>query len=292
VFNYIRLNGEFPVIVSEKRAVRPHLTGDKKHGAKRCPFCPGNEEDTLPPVLERRRADGSWYIRVFPNMFPFVHPDNADAYGYHEVIVETDEHSTHFHSLPAGHIAEIIEVWGEREYVMYQDERIQYVSIFKNHGAAAGASIPHSHSQIAAIPFIPPRVEYRLRNFPPSPSIHVFSGEYWSVVVPMNPRYVYEVRIVPRVPVYHVYDLNYEQRLELAQILKALLQRVTTVVDAYNIAVFTSPREGMVPLHLEIYPRKNKHAGFELGTGAYVISVAPETTAKFYSVEELFKNLL
>ena len=291
MFNYIRLDGEFPIIVSEKRATRPHLT-EKKHAKTTCPFCPGNEKNTPPPVLERKRPDGSWYIRVFPNVFPFVRPDNAEAYGYHEVVVETDKHDTPLHALPSGHIAEIIEVWGEREYHMYGDPRIQYVSIFKNHGAAAGASIPHSHSQIAGITFIPPRIEYRLRKYPPSPSIHVFSNEFWSVVVPMNPRYAYEVRIVPRFPVYHVYELNYEQRLELAQILKALLQRVTTVVDAYNIAVFTSPRDGMIPLHLEIYPRKNKHAGFELETGTYVVPVAPETAAKFYSAEEVFKNFV
>ena len=290
MFNYIRLDGEFPVIVSEKRAVRPHLTSKKS--AKRCPFCPGSEHMTPKSVLERHREDGSWYIRVFPNAFPFVRPDNAEAYGYHEVVVETDEHDRPFHSLPAGHIAEIIEVWGEREYHMYEDPRIEYVAIFKNHGKDAGASIPHSHSQIAAIPFVPPRVEHRLRKYPPSPSIHIFSGEYWSVVAPLNPRFAYEVRIQPRFPAYHVYDLNYDQRFELAKILKGLLQRVTEVVDSYNFFVFTSPRNGMIPVHVEIYPRKNRHAGFELGTGAYVVPVSPETTAKFYNVEEVFRNVL
>ncbi|MDN5358577.1 MAG: UDPglucose--hexose-phosphate uridylyltransferase [Candidatus Diapherotrites archaeon] len=290
MFNYVRLDGEFPIIVSEKRAARPHLHKQKK--TKACPFCPGNEDMTPPSVLERKRSDGSWYIRVFENAFPFVRPDNVEAYGYHEVVVETDEHDRPFHSLPAGHIAEVIQVWGEREYYMYQDEKIQYVAIFKNHGADAGASIPHSHSQIAGITFIPPRVEYRLRKYPPSPSIHIFSGEFWSVVAPLTPRFAYEVRIQPRIPVYHVYELNYDQRFELARILKALLQRVSTVVDAYNIAVFTSPRKGMIPLHLEIYSRKNKHAGFELETGAYVVPVSPETTAKFYSAEDVFKNVL
>ncbi len=290
MFNYIRLDGEFPIIVSEKRSKRPHLTS--KRSAKRCPFCPGSEDMTPGDVLRRTRPDGSWYIRVIPNAFPFVRPDSAEAYGYHEVVIETDQHDKPFHELPTGRIAEIIEVWGEREYYMYGDGRIQYVAIFKNHGKDAGASIPHLHSQIAGIPFVPPRVEHRLRQYPPSPSLHVFSEEFWSVVVPMNPRFAYEVRIQPRFPIYHVYDMNYEQRLELARILKALLQRVSTVVDSYNFFVFTSPRDGMLPVHVEIYPRKNRHAGFELGTGAYVVPVAPETAAKFYSAEDVFKNLL
>ena len=289
MFNYMRLEGEFPVIVSEKRAARPHLHKKKKAS---CPFCPGNEGTTLQDVLKRVRPDGSWYIRIIPNAYPFVRPDNLDAYGYHEVVVETDEHGTEFHNLSAGHIAEVIEAWGEREYYLYEDSRIEYVSIFKNHGAEAGASIPHAHSQIAAVPFIPPRVEYRLRNYHPSQGIHVFSGEFWSVVAPMNPRFAYEVRIQPRFSVYHLYEMEYSRRFELAQILKGILQRVSEVVDAYNLAVFTSPRRGLIPVHLEVYPRKNKHAGFELETGTYVVPVSPETTARFYGVETVFKNVL
>lgn len=289
MFNYIRLDSEFPVIVSEKRGVRPHLHKKKKTS---CPFCPGNEDMTPPEVLKRTGSDGLWYIRVIPNAFPFVRPDNLGAYGYHEIVIETNEHDKAFHDLPAGQIAEVIEVWGEREYYMYEDSKIQYVAIFKNHGKEAGASIPHAHSQIAGISFIPPRVEFRLRKYPPSQSIHIFDGEFWSVVAPLNPRFAYEVRIQPMFPVYHVYEMNYDQRFELAQLLKAILQRVATVVDAYNFFVFTSPRRGLIPVHLEIYPRKNKHAGFELGTGAYVVPVSPETTAKFYNVEEVFANVL
>ena len=38
------------------------------------------------------------------------------------------------------------------------DERIQYVLIFKNFGPAAGASIPHTHSQVIAMPVVPENV--------------------------------------------------------------------------------------------------------------------------------------
>ncbi len=247
---------------------------------------------TPPEILRRTRPDGSWYIRVIPNAFPFVRPDSRDAYGYHEVIIETDEHGKPFHDLPVEHIAEIIEIWGEREQYMYGDHRIEYVSIFKNHGKDAGASIPHSHSHIAGITFVPPRVRFRLDRYPPSPSISVFAGDFWEVVVPRDPRFAYEVRIQPLSPVYHVYDLNYEQRLELAHLLKAILRRASTVVDAYNFFVFTSPRGGSIPVHVEIYPRKNRHAGFELGTGAYVVPVAPETAAEFYSADDVFGNVV
>ena len=289
MFNYLWLEGEFPVIISEKRATRPHLHGKRKIS---CPFCPGNEDLTPNEVLRRTAPDGSWYVRVVPNAYPFVRPDNPDAYGYHEVVVETSEHNKAFHELSAGHIAEVIEVWGEREYYMYGDKKIKYVSIFKNHGAGAGASIPHAHSQIAGIPFVPPRVKYRLENYPPSQAIHIFSGEYWSVAAPKTPRFAYEVHIYPQVSINHLYEMKYRHRFELAQILKGILQRVSEVVDAYNVVVFTSPQEGNIPVHFEVCPRKNKHAGFELGTGAYVVPVSPETTAKFYDVDVVFRNVL
>ena len=53
------------------RDARPHANGPETHG---CPFCPGHEAETPPPVLELA-LDGSespWFVRVFPNLFPIV----------------------------------------------------------------------------------------------------------------------------------------------------------------------------------------------------------------------------
>ena len=36
---------------------------------------------------------------------------------------------------------------------------INYVSIFKNFGEAAGASLSHTHSQLVAIPIMPPLIK-------------------------------------------------------------------------------------------------------------------------------------
>ncbi|KAL6205407.1 hypothetical protein ACLB2K_022667 [Fragaria x ananassa] len=38
------------------------------------------------------------------------------------------------------------------------------LKVFKNHGASAGASLTHSHSQIMALPFVPPAVAARLHS--------------------------------------------------------------------------------------------------------------------------------
>ena len=51
-------------------------------------------------------------------------------------------------------------LWAYRERVLdlKQDKRFRYILIFKNHGAAAGASLEHTHSQLIALPIIPRNV--------------------------------------------------------------------------------------------------------------------------------------
>src|SRR5436305_162964 len=39
-----------------------------------------------------------------------------------------------------------------------RDLRLRYVMIFKNHGALAGASLTHAHSQLIALPIVPKTV--------------------------------------------------------------------------------------------------------------------------------------
>ena len=51
-------------------------------------------------------------------------------------------------------------LWACRERMqdLKQDRRFRYIIIFKNHGAAAGASLEHSHSQLIALPIVPREV--------------------------------------------------------------------------------------------------------------------------------------
>ena len=48
-------------------------------------------------------------------------------------------------------------LWAFRERVLdlKQDRRFRYILMFKNHGAAAGATLEHSHSQLIALPIVP-----------------------------------------------------------------------------------------------------------------------------------------
>src|SRR6202012_1267137 len=59
-------------------------------------------------------------------------------------------------------IGEILFCYRERILDLDKDPRFQHIYIFKNVGPSAGASLAHAHSQLVALPLIPPFVEGKL----------------------------------------------------------------------------------------------------------------------------------
>ena len=85
-----------------------------------------------------------------PNLFPAVRREGGSAYGVHEVVIESPRHEASLAAFSAGQIRDVFRVYRDRLAVLRADPRLAYVQVFKNHGAAAGASIEHAHSQILA----------------------------------------------------------------------------------------------------------------------------------------------
>ena len=97
------------VIVNTERAKRPRdfiKQHPKINDSGPCPFCQGNEKMT-PPEIARIEENGEWILRVFENKFPAVTIEGSsqvktegefftkgNAFGKHEVIVETPRQST------------------------------------------------------------------------------------------------------------------------------------------------------------------------------------------------------
>src|SRR3989344_1700407 len=95
------------VEIVEKRGKRPHEFRQTEEEVKeeKCFFCPGSEELTPPEIARISGRDGSWKMRVFPNKFAAVeargrpairgkkHFFSSPNYGFHEVIVETPDHT-------------------------------------------------------------------------------------------------------------------------------------------------------------------------------------------------------
>jgi UDPglucose--hexose-1-phosphate uridylyltransferase len=134
------------ILLAPHRAARPSaLASDARDEI--CPFCGGSEALTPPEVLRVERG-GEWIVRVFPNKYP--------AAARYEVIVEAPEHDATFDRIADA--AAMVEIYAARYRAIASEPGIEYVSLLKNHGSMAGASIQHLHSRILGIPFTPPRI--------------------------------------------------------------------------------------------------------------------------------------
>jgi UDPglucose--hexose-1-phosphate uridylyltransferase len=242
-----------PILYAPERAARP------KWGVGACPFCPGNEHETPPEIAHTGEP---WRVRVFPNKFPFAE--------HHEVIVEAPDHDATFESIP--HAPDVVAMYFDRYRAL---RPFGSVALFKNHGAMAGASLPHLHSQITALPFVPPRIareaeafarasECPLCSFHDSvaenasfrmfdPHARMFSGERW---------------IVPK---RHISEMS---DIDAVDDLAAMLQLAAKSANgAYNWLFFNFADAPRAHCYIAIAPRTSPVAGFELETGVFVDSL-------------------
>jgi len=316
------------VIISTERSRRPgHYTPEAANGDKTfSPFVTGREEMT-PPEVFAIRSDGSlrngpgWMVRVVPNKFPALEIegsldrrgeglyDKMNGVGAHEVVIETPDPEAQLADLPVEQIQRVLIAWRERMRDLKNDSRLRYALVFKNHGAGAGATIQHSHSQIIATPIIPRMVQEELdgsRRYFELKERCVFSdiidqetGEghgrrvvsstaRYIALAPFAPRFPFETWILPitRRAAYHTIDDDGEM-MELAGLLKDTLGRLNAALDSppYNLVLHTAPLgEPDLPYyhwHLEIMPKLTRVAGFEIGSGFYINPTPPEDAAQF-----------
>lgn len=175
----IRINPIVPnesVLVATARGSRPKKAEelaprDSRSYVATCPFCRGNE-DMTPPGIQALPDEVNWEIRIVENLYPVLGDDREqpdlnlglqqtiDGYGRHEVIIDNSNHGIAIHEMTNNHLALLFRTYRDRMQVLYEhDDRLRYVLAFKNFGPAAGASIPHTHSQMIALPVVPDNVQ-------------------------------------------------------------------------------------------------------------------------------------
>jgi len=315
------------VIIATDRTKRPHDYGARAEPRRGlCPFCPGQESLTPPELLAHRPADGpgarpnapGWRLRVFPNKFPALRVegdldragdgiyDRMNGIGAHEVLVETPEHGKRFSDLSVGDITGVLEAYRERMNDLSRDGRLKYVMVFKNHGASAGASLDHPHSQLIALPVVPKVVSeemkgarkyWRLKERCVFCDIGrqelkererlVYENAAFIVFEPYAPMFPFETWILPRTHRARFEHTSKEDFVHLANALKTTLAKLNVALDdpPYNFILHTTPfGEGDLQhyhWHLEIMPTLSQVAGFEWGSGFYINPTPPEDAAKF-----------
>lgn len=308
------------VIISKERSKRPLLICEKPPAADdrtKCPFDPGHEHMLFGIINEIKKGD-DWIIRVVPNKFsavslegdPEIKTDNkfytyASAYGFHEVIIETPDHETELEELPVEHIQGILKTFVWRIKELNDREHIKYVSLFKNRGLEAGASLKHSHSQIIAYNVKPSWIsdellkvyEYFVKNEScpyceiiereKTSDRRAFENESFVAFAPYASRFPYEIWIFPKKHYSNISNLKNEELFNLASMLKSILMQLDKLgYPPYNLKIHNAQPAGeFFHFHIEISPRLSVWAGFELETGTVINTVAPEDAAKFYRGE-------
>jgi UDPglucose--hexose-1-phosphate uridylyltransferase len=255
------------VIFAPHRGERPNV-----YDGAPCPFCPGAEGETPPEIC---RDGDPWRVRVFPNRYP---PTDAA-----EIVVESAKHDEVFDALAPDHAKRAIELTVERYHAL--SSRAAYVAVFKNHGRLAGASIPHLHSQLVGMPFVPPRIAAEGEAFKRAPTCplcdartHPLIGESenYRWIAPRGSRFAYQQWIVPKA---HEHEIA-EPR-ELASLMRASVHGMRQISDAFNWIFVNFPNEQRGHWYVELFPRTAMMAGLELGTGTFINTVEADKAAGF-----------
>ncbi|MEA1925478.1 MAG: galactose-1-phosphate uridylyltransferase [Candidatus Altiarchaeota archaeon] len=296
------------VIIAKERGKRPgdFRYEEKKDVIKKCFFCPGNEHKT-PPEIGRVEKNGEWIIRCFPNKFPATTEKKKildkgllkgmAAYGRHEVIVETPIHGEELGNLEVEHIAKVLKMYARRLVELKKDPGIEYVSIFKNRGNTAGASLAHSHTQIVALPRVPGIIREELKVLQKQGDCLlcrigdiekeriIMEDEHTVVFAPYASRFPFEVRITPKRHVPSLEKLNNKERGSFALSLKEVLTALNKSINypPYNYHLHLGPGRGDFHMYLELLPRLSTWAGFELSNDVVINTMPPETAAKHYT---------
>lgn len=262
-------------------AVRPEVEQVTQEELDSCPFCEGREDRTPPETFAigppgREPDTPGWSVRVVPNKYP--------AFEHHEVVVHTPRHVRSFGDLSAEEVARVAEAWSSRAATA-RAAGFPHVQALLNEGRAAGASLPHTHSQLAWLEEAPPLVAAEitgrgecavcalLERARDEERVAIDGGGVLAIA-PEAARSPYELLIAGPHP-----DVSAFEDRTLGDALELLREAIHRIDEL----------EGPVPLnawlhdgghwHLELVPRLSTPASLELGAGIYINSLAPEEAA-------------
>jgi UDPglucose--hexose-1-phosphate uridylyltransferase len=286
-----------------------------------CPLCEGHEDDTAPEILAVRGGSTpngqGWLLRVVPNGVPVLRTEQtfaprtdelltrADGLGAHEVFVESPRHDASWQTMDVAAIARVLEAWRDRICDLGRDSRLRSVIVFKNHGPQAGARFQHPHSQLMAMPVVPPALADEVAG---AARHHAATGRcvycdlvasdladsrrlvtqqgHAVAVAPFAARTPFALWVMPRAHASDFGTASADILTDVAAVLRTLAVRIASALDDpdVNIVLHTAPygpgAAASYHWHVEVIPRVFRVTGFDLGTGTSVNPVSPEEAAR------------
>ena len=313
------------VILAPERGKRP--SDIKKEQSKQkplpeysrdCPFCAGNESETLEPVYVHPE-ENDWQVRVVPNKYAALQPQlattrthvgsflAAKGFGIAEVVIEHPRHNQTTALMELEEVTNVLRAYRQRQIEISKNDKINLVTIFRNHGRRAGTSLEHPHSQIIATPIVPPHVRYPIEQAVMhydhfgtcvycdmlNEEIHqeeriITESDNFAAFCPFAARSPFECRIYPKRHAASFISIDdSEEIVELAWLLREVLAKLYYGLNNpdYNYVLRSAPVGDHDTRHLHWYmviiPKISTPAGFEIGSGIYINTVAPEESAQF-----------
>lgn len=323
------------VVIAKERSRRPTDFAKPRLPSSKttvCPLCVGNEHVTPPAVMLYLKENGeikksqdpltgerpkNWLVRAIPNLYPAFTPPKeqgeqctvqqndalCNAIGHHEVIIESPKHEDEPAEADLPQLELVINMYIDRLRGLSAKPYIKYVSIFRNYGIEAGASLSHAHSQIIATPTVPNTIQEELKaskeyydhhgtcvycdiikKETSGPRLILENSDFvvFSPYASINPM---EFWITPKKHAPTFLNLTKPEMSVFAQTLKVSLKALKELVNdpPYNFGFHLSinPQDqDSYHWHLEVYPKLAIWAGFEKSTGIYINTVTPETAAE------------
>ena len=327
------------VIIAPERLHRPEYMAWNKEEReiKICPFCEGNEEMTPPEIDAIREKESTpdekgWKTRVVPNLYKAVHIEaphtsrsegiyeTFEGFGAHEVIIDTPRH------------LKTMKEWGRETFVNWlitlqkrvadlkRDQRIVFISLFKNQGSNAGATQEHPHTQLIGLPVVPTEIIHQYERL--HRHYHatgraliediisqerrdekriVMENDDFIAFCPYASDYPFEVMVVSKKNLGGIERMGYEHFQNLALLLKELMFRMYRQLGDFdfNISISVPPLQKVFQTEsffddiekisrftLHITPRIYQHGGFEISTGIMINPVSPEESAMLLSQDQ------
>ena len=283
---------------------------------ERDPFLEGHEDRTPPEVWALRPGGGppdspGWLVRAVPNLFPAVSPDAPEppphpdpdlftakaATGVQEVIINSPLPVTSLADLTAEQVATAVAGWRER---MRAHADAACAHLLVNERREGGASLPHTHAQLYALPFVPAAIARERERFG-AYATRTMGGNLLAdllqeevrmrdrivaidddavLIAPYASRLPFQLMLVPRRPQARFEDDGPTGAALLHDALLRLRRRLGAS-PPLNLWIRTAPRGAdTFCWRIDILPRLTTLAGLELGTGLNLCVVAPEVAAQ------------
>ena len=310
------------IIIGSDRKNRPDFTSEIN--TPNCPFCPDSSE-----------MNGRGEIAVLPNKFPCLLPNPStrittpnnlyktkSAIGFCEIVVETSKHKGDLCDLSIEQFYNVIKLFTKRYEELGSNKNIKYVFIFRNKGKEIGATIHHPHSQIYALPFIPPIIKQELISSKEYMKKHkeclfcniikkeieekkrvILKNGLSICFLPFYAKWAYETHIFPVRHIQSLSELKNEEIKSIAYNLKAITSIYNNLFGfsmPYVMTIHQKPADGknysFYHFHIEfcpVYQSKNRikyTAGIErIGTFEYGAGT-PEEKAE--ELRQVYENII